>query len=338
MGAALRSLRGGMGTGAVAGLVVSAVVGAVVIAVAGLIVACSAGGRDARTPGPALRPGAVLEGTYRLDFDAAHQLAGGEPKPYAPFSRWFAFRSTCTARGCIATGSRLQDDDPRQLAEPGFSVVLDYVGGQWETTFAEHEPCAGQNAPVLVSWVLTPGDDDELVGTRIESSVAPGCAYNTEIPAAATRIGDVAASITVADPAAQPALGPSPPNALSGRYSSKVTNPATGATETRPVQLTSACVRNTVQCRLLKTAFKNNGTKVVQAFHFAEGRWATDLHQVSKCSDGSTGEANSHWEYLMPSHPKNPIVKVVGTERQVSTGPCANTTEFALSLARTGAA
>ena len=283
-----------------------------------------------------MKPGLMLNGSYRLGFDAAEQLAGGAPKPYAAFSRSFAFRSTCTATGCIATGSRLKDDDPRQLADPPFSVVLDYVRGQWETTFATHEPCGAQDAPVLVSWSLKPGDDNRLAGTRIESSVAPGCAYNTQIPATATRLGDVDPSVTVADPGAQPALTPSTPNGLAGRYSGKVTNPATGATQTRPVEIASACVRNTEQCRMLKTATRNNGSKVVQAFHFADGKWSTDLHQASSCSDGSTGDANSHWEYLMPPHPKNPIAKVTGTQHQVSTGACSQTTDFELLLARTG--
>jgi hypothetical protein len=283
-----------------------------------------------------MKPGLMLNGSYRLDFDAAQQLAGGEPKPYAPFSRWFAFRSTCKATGCIATGSRLKVDDPRQLADPRFSVVLDYVRGQWETTFAEHEPCADQDVPVLVSWSLKPGVDNELAGIRIESSVAPGCAYNTQIPVAVTRIGDVDPSVTVADPSAQPALQPSTPNGLSGHYSGKVTNPATGATQTRPVEITSACVRNTEQCRMLTTATRNDGSKVVQAFHFADGKWATDLHQGASCNDGSTGDANSHWEYLMPPHPKDPIAKVTGTQHQVSTGACSTTTDFELLLARTG--
>jgi hypothetical protein len=51
---------------------------------------------------------------------------------------------------------------------------------------------------------------------------------------------------------------------------------------------------------------QNNGAKVVAAFHFADGKWSTDLHHAASCSDSSTGDANSHWEYVMPRHPKNP--------------------------------
>jgi hypothetical protein len=306
------------------------------VAVAGLIQACSHGGQSAEKPSQPMHPAALLSGAYRLDFDAKQQIANGEPTPYDPFSRWFAFRSTCTATGCIATGSRLKDDDPGELADPPFSVVLDYVGGEWVTTFPAQEPCGDKDTPVLVSWALKPGDDASLAGTRIESSVTPGCAYNTQIPITATRLGDVASSITVADPAAQPPLKWSTPNNLSGRYSAKVTNPTTGATQTRPVQIASACMRNTEQCRMLKTTTKNDGTKVVQALHFADGKWSTDLHHVSSCDDGSTGDANSHWEYVMPSRPKNPIAKVTGIQHQVSTGACTVTTDFDLLLARTG--
>jgi hypothetical protein len=283
-----------------------------------------------------MKPGAVLDGTYRLDFDAAQQLAGGELKPYDPFARWFAFRSTCSATGCIATGSRVRADAPGQPADPAFSVVLDWVGDEWVTTFAAEETCGKKDTAVLVSWALKPGDGDALTGTRIESSVTPGCAYNTQIPVAVTRLGDVDAAISVADPAAQPPLKHSTPNDLSGRYSGKVTNPATGASQTRPLESASACVRNTDQCRMLAATTRNDGSRSVQAFHFADGKWSTDLHQVAKCSDGSTGDATGHWEYVMPTRPKSPIVKVRGTEHQVSTGPCATTTDFKLLLARTG--
>jgi hypothetical protein len=87
---------------------------------------------------------------------------------------------------------------------------------------------------------------------------------------------------------------------------------------------------------MLKTLTHNDGSTVVQAFHYANGKWATDLEQESACTDGSKGDANSHWEYVMPTEPKNPIVKVSGTQHQVSTGACATTADFDLSLVRTG--
>jgi hypothetical protein len=306
------------------------------MAVAALLAACSHDVRPSETRSASTKPPAALNGDYRLDFDAKQQLANGLPKPYDRFSRWFAFRSTCTAKGCIATGSRLRDNDLRQLAAPPFSVVLDYVDGEWVTTFPAVETCGDGDTPVLVSWALRPGDDKTLAGTRIESSVTPGCAYNTQIPASVHRLGDTDSAIAVADPAAQAPLKRSPPSALSGHYSGKVINPTTGATQTRPVEIASACVRNTDQCRMLKTTTRNDGTRAVQAFHYADGKWSTDLHHAASCSDGSTGDANSHWEYVMPPHPKNPIAKVTGTQHQVSTGACSETTDFDLLLARTG--
>lgn len=309
---------------------------AVAVSVVGLIVACSRDGQAIEKSSQPMQPAAALSGVYRLDFDAKQQVAGGEPKPYRPFSRSFAFRSTCSATGCVATGSRVKNDDTGELADPKFSVVLDYVDGEWVTTFPAQETCGAKESPVLVSWALKPGDDARLAGTRIESSVTPGCAYNTQIPVTATRLGDAGPSVPVANPAAEAALKRSTASYLYGRYSGKVTNPATGATQTRPVQIASACVRNTEQCRMLKTTTRNDGSRDVQAFHFADGRWSTDLHQVSSCSDGSTGDANSHWEYVMPSRPKNPIAKLTGTQHQVSTGACSTITDFDLSLARTG--
>jgi hypothetical protein len=309
---------------------------AVAVVVAGLSAACSLGAHAAESRSESRKPGYALNGTYRLDFDAAQQLAGGVSKPYDPFARWFAFRSTCSESGCIATASRVKADDPRQLAEPAFSVVLDWVGGEWVTTFPANETCGDKDTAVLVSWALKPGGDGELTGTRTESSVTPGCAYNTQIPVAVTRLGDVDSAVAVADPAAQPPLKRSTPNALSGHYSGKITNPATGGTQTRPLEIASACVRNTDQCRMLTTTTRNDGTRAVQALHFADGKWSTDLHQVARCTDGSTGDANSHWEYVMPAQPKNPIPKVRGTQHQVSTGACSMTTDFKLLLARTG--
>jgi hypothetical protein len=300
------------------------------------VVACSHGGRHIEKAGPASTPALMLDGTYRLDFDATQQLASGAPTPYDAFSRWFAFRSTCTSRGCIATGTRVRGDDTRQPVEPAFTVVLDYQDGQWQTTFAAQEACRDKDIPVLVSWSLKASDDNTLAGTRVESAVTPGCAYNTQMPIEVFRLGDTAPSVVVADPAAQPTLRPSLPSALSGRYSGRVSNPVTGATQTRPVEVRSACVRNTDQCRMLKTATRSNGTTLVQAFHYSDGKWSTDLQQAAQCSDGTTGDADSHWEYVMPKHPTTPISTVTGTQHQVSTGACATTTDFDLLLSRTG--
>ena len=68
----------------------------------------------------------------------------GPPSPEDPYSRTYAFKSTCSgnANACVATGIRLNDQDPKQPA-PGGPIVLDYLDGAWTRTYNNTQTCRG---------------------------------------------------------------------------------------------------------------------------------------------------------------------------------------------------
>ncbi|WP_156623223.1 hypothetical protein [Mycobacterium sp. 1164966.3] len=172
------------------------------------------------SPAPAAA-GPVLDGTYRVDYDWAKQTANGKPTTGDPAtaqtSNWWAFRSLCTAAGCVATGSRLADTNHNQAN--GGARVLRFADGHWQDTPYLHrpEPCRGTSGTVTdtssLSWSLEPQPDGTLRGVQTETVLTNECGNQGtvyETPVVATRTGDVPPSITLADPALI-AAPPAPP-------------------------------------------------------------------------------------------------------------------------------
>jgi hypothetical protein len=163
------------------------------------------------TPAPA-NAGPVLDGTYRVDYDWAKQTANGDPTTgdvtTTQTTNWWAFRSLCTATGCVATGSRL--DDTNHNEAKGVAHVLHFADGHWQDSPYLHPPeqCRGTSGTVAdsstLSWSLEPQPDGTLRGTATETVLTNECANQGTVyrtPVVATRTGDVPPSVTVADPA-----------------------------------------------------------------------------------------------------------------------------------------
>ena len=163
------------------------------------------------TPAPAA-PGPVLDGSYRVDYDWAKQTANGDPTTGDPTTtqttNWWAFRSLCTATGCVATGSRLADTNHNEAK--GGARVLRFADGHWQDTPYLHPPeqCRGTSGTVTdtstLSWSLAPQPDGTLRGVQTETVLTNECGNQGTVyqtPVVATRTGDVPRSVTVADPA-----------------------------------------------------------------------------------------------------------------------------------------
>jgi serine/threonine protein kinase, bacterial len=171
---------------------------------------------SARTPAVA---GPKLDGTYRVDSDYAKQTANGaQPTGIAEIiSRWWAFRSLCASAGCVAIGSRLADDNQQEAT--GGVEVLRFVDGHWQDTPYLEAPfqCPGTDTTVARTETdsrtstisLEPQPDGTLRGIMTRTVLTNECGNQGTVyrtPIVATRTGDVAPSVTVADPA----LFPSP--------------------------------------------------------------------------------------------------------------------------------
>jgi serine/threonine protein kinase, bacterial len=153
--------------------------------------------------------GPVLDGTYRLDFDLQNQTINGAVTGLsAAVSEWWAFRSVCTPAGCVAAGSELAESN--QQEGTGTTSVLHFADGHWQGTLTLQAPmdCEKTNKPghddETRLWSWDPQPDGTLKGLQIGTILSNGCGTQGTVyrtPFVATRMGDVAPSVIVADPA-----------------------------------------------------------------------------------------------------------------------------------------
>jgi serine/threonine-protein kinase len=163
---------------------------------------------------PARSGGPVLNGTYKLTYDRSKQTTNGIPIRHdGPAASWWAFRSVCTANGCAATGTQL-DDTNHQVAstvDGGHTYSLRFIGGYWQGGFQqERAGCTQPNGQVTatqqesVAGSLAPQADGTLRGTVTQTALSDECGAQgavVRVPVVATRVGDAPASVSVADPA-----------------------------------------------------------------------------------------------------------------------------------------
>ena len=153
--------------------------------------------------------GSVLDGTFRLDFDNAHQTVNGLPvsTPVPNKTVWWAFRSLCTSTGCVATGSQLVDTNHQEAA--GVVGVFHFADGHWQDTPYLQPPhqCSGTNVTVThtmtISWSLEPQPNGTLRGVVTGTVLTNECGNQGKVyrtPISATRMGDMPPDVIVADP------------------------------------------------------------------------------------------------------------------------------------------
>jgi hypothetical protein len=310
------------------------------VCVAALSIAVLAACSDRGSPGASKAPKPTapsFEGTYRFDFDGTQQLAGGEPKPTKSRTRTYALRSACTDSGCIATATKLADDDPKRKSDPPIDLVLDYVDGHWQTALREDGACADSDVkgPSLTAWILQPQPDGTLTGTSyVAMNPSPDCAVATSTPVTVTRQGDVDAAISVADPGKQAARSASAPEGLAGHYNETSVLHDSPKPGLRRVAVQTMCVRNTDQCATFKS-YLADGTTVVNSLLFNNGKWLLNQRSEVKCPDGGTAKTVKHEEYVLPQPVSRPLPRVTGSVRFDAADSCP-AQQLDISLERSG--
>lgn len=163
-------------------------------------------------------PAAVLDGTYHLDHDLARQTANGAPDPQLTTGNitWWAFRSSCTSTGCVATGTRLDGNNHQVAQTPADTGVLHFTDGHWQSAPVQrqvpYQRCLGADGKSVVAGADTemlthsfePQPDGTLRGVQTDTVLTNECGYQGKVwqtPLVATRVGDVPAGVAVADPA-----------------------------------------------------------------------------------------------------------------------------------------
>ena len=151
--------------------------------------------------------------------------------------------------GCVATATKLPDENPKRKSDPPIDLVLDYVDGHWQTALREDGACSDSDArgPSITAWILQPQPDGTLTGTSyVAMNPSPDCAVAMSTPVTVTRQSDVDAGISVAEPGKQAARSPSGPEGLAGHYDETSVLQGSSKTGVRRVSLqTSACATPT---------------------------------------------------------------------------------------------
>jgi hypothetical protein len=319
---------------------------AVVVIADVLLAGCS----GTETPGPsssqqssaqqsstqAVRPAAMLDGVYRLDFDLQRQLRNGVPDPGKPFSQLYAFRSVCDGDTCIAVGRRLRDDAPTQPAEQP-AVVLDFVKGEWVSTVSGKNPCGGGQSPVLQSWSLKPGDGGVMKGTRRLAFFSLECGSAYEQPMTATRTGDVDPGLAMPDPAKEPPLKEVTAEGFRGRYNKSLTAKDGQKAPDVQVDVSTTCVRNALHC-LTYAVYSTPGGKdrSVRAYEFQGKTWTGQVRLLTNCTSGAGVIETTYSEWLLPDPATNPFPRLTGTQREVYPQPCVGAVVSDVVMVRIG--
>ena len=270
---------------------------------------------------PAGIPGPTLEGTYRLDYNLAAQTFNGSPNPPPENepqteTAYWAYRSVCTAKGCVATATGL-DDTHKVASTPNVSSVWHYADDEWQRTperlRGEYENCSVQGDKEIAggdtemwTWSMKPQSDGTLRGLRSYTVITSECGIEGGVrqdPFVATRIDDVPPGVAVADPAtaAERPTSSTPSPAIPGPvlhgtyrldfdYLGSTNNKGVSIGDSgngtqwwafRSICTTSGCVATGAR---LDDANHQETTGVVQVLRFDNGHWRdVPLTQRMEC-------------------------------------------------------
>jgi len=258
----------------------------------------------AKPPPP---PPALLDGTYRFDYDYEKQTINGAP--YAVHTTdttgWWAFHSSCSSTGCVATATQLDTNNPQVARTPAASAEYRFVDGHWQSApsqrqlaqprclGADGQVVAGANT-VILTWSLEPQPDGTLRGEKTGTALTNECGLQGQVavaPVVVTRTGDVPSGVTVADPA-KVTIAPSTSTAaphvagpiLDGTYrldfdlqnqtiNGTVTGLGAAVNEWwafRSVCTPAGCVAAGSE---LAESNQQEGTGTTSVLHFADGHW-----------------------------------------------------------------
>jgi len=180
---------------------------------------------------PAAIGGPTLDGTYRLVYDDSQRTKNGATVPLRrssdkPDLKFWAFRSRCTAAGCVATGTQLDPNKPTvaltaaaAAASGGSQLtsVLHFADGHWSSeparvtgyppTCLSGDTVGPGSETVLSSKTFSPQPDGTFNGVAEGTFLTNGCGHQgsvDQMPFVASRTGDVPAGVAIADPAEVP--------------------------------------------------------------------------------------------------------------------------------------
>jgi hypothetical protein len=183
---------------------------------------------DPATVPPPIAPappviGPVLDGTYRMDAETLRTtVSGGDPNARNNNAAtdnevgWVAFRSICTAAGCVATGTTLDSVNHQEPSGLALPMVFRFADGRWvrdndgvllSCDTANRDGLAvadDQTQTVRRTTDLALQPDGSLRGAYRVNIKTDDCGVRGLVlttPIVATRTGPVSPNVVLADPA-----------------------------------------------------------------------------------------------------------------------------------------
>jgi serine/threonine protein kinase, bacterial len=157
-------------------------------------------------------PGPRLDGRYRIDTKYSQGTYEGSPIPGGTdVSRWYAFRSTCTAARCTAAATQLDNGDHTEAMPNGSSATLRFTNGRWQTTTPINGTVKCQANPdvrlkTATSLSFRPLPDGTLTGSKFYTELNGGAGACTgtgrtaKYPITLVRDGAVPTGVMIANP------------------------------------------------------------------------------------------------------------------------------------------
>ena len=157
-------------------------------------------------------PLVVLDGGYRMDLDREKQAYNQTPDPQPPnVTTWWAFRSSCTPTGCLASGVLLDDANhqTRSAVTGGLFVVLDLRSDAWQSRPETAKfPCRAKDGTAATETItqalwLQPQSHSSLRGTMTVTVQTDECGQiggRIVIPATLTRVSDAPPGVDIPSP------------------------------------------------------------------------------------------------------------------------------------------
>jgi serine/threonine-protein kinase len=272
---------------------------------------------SAPAPSTPPRPPALLDGTYRFDYDYEKQTINGAPYAVhtSDTTSWWAFRSSCGSTGCVATATQLDTKNPQVARTPAQSADYRFVDGHWQSAPVQRQldqpRCLGADGQVvagadtvMLTWSIEPQPDGTLRGMKSGTALTNDCGLQGQValaPVVATHVGDVPTGVTIADPATVTIAPSSPAPHVAGpvldgtyRLDFDLQNQTINGTVTglgaavsewwafRSVCTPAGCAAAGSE---LAESNQQEGTGTTSVVHFADGHWqgTTTLQAPMEC-------------------------------------------------------
>jgi serine/threonine protein kinase, bacterial len=309
-------------------ILLGALLAAVLVAAIGIVgyamqpaknTASAPAANTASAPAPSTppRPPALLDGTYRFDYDYEKQTINGAPYAVhtSDTTSWWAFRSSCGSTGCVATATQLDTKNPQVARTPAQSADYRFVDGHWQSAPVQRQldqpRCLGADGQVvagadtvMLTWSIEPQPDGTLRGMKSGTALTNDCGLQGQValaPVVATHAGDVPTGVTIADPATVTIAPSSPAPHVAGpvldgtyRLDFDLQNQTINGTVTglgaavsewwafRSVCTPAGCAAAGSE---LAESNQQEGTGTTSVVHFADGHWqgTTTLQAPMEC-------------------------------------------------------